>query len=452
MTRKTLYLILLLFLPMAHVMGQNHPIGSRSITFTDPDRNNRQIATNIYYPAVTAGTDTDPMQGQFPVVVIGHGFAMPATAYANWWEHLVPLGFIVALPTTESSLIPAPSHADFGLDLAFVAMQLQLADADGSSPFFGHVLQRAALMGHSMGGGATVLGASGNANISCAIGLAPAETDPSAIAAAATVTAPVLFLQGTSDNVTPEEDNALAVFEALASSCKLYARIDNGSHCYFANTNFNCDFGEISVGGPGSLGRTEQHEVSFALATPFLQYFLLDDCDAYDALMNLMQTSPALATNVYGCLNEAPVISENGGVLESTSAPNYQWYLNGEPLEGETAQQHSFSQAGSYEVATVNIGQCPVFSNAIVIDPVGMVSPESTFLMRQMPQGIALQSASEHQDVSIRWFDTTGRLLHEESLQDLHVGQRLFLNIPDARGIKLLYVISGSSKQLMKVF
>jgi predicted dienelactone hydrolase len=166
-------------------VAQNFPIGSRSITFTDPDRNNRSVPTDIYYPAAAAGANAAVAEGEFPVVVFGHGFAMTVNAYQNWWEHLVPLGFIVALPTTEGGTIfPPPNHGNFGGDLAFLARRLQADNDNASSPFFGHVMQRAALMGHSMGGGASFLGAANNTDIKCVVGLAPAQTNPEASAAA----------------------------------------------------------------------------------------------------------------------------------------------------------------------------------------------------------------------------------------------------------------------------
>jgi len=433
--------------------GQTYPIGSRSITFTDPDRNNRSIPTDIYYPAVSAGSNAAVAEGEFPVVVFGHGFAMTVNAYQNWWEHLVPLGYIVALPKTEGgSIFNAPNHGAFGLDLAFLAQRIQADNDNPSSPFNGHVRQRAALIGHSMGGGASFLGGAGNTNIRCIVGLAPAETNPPASEAAANVTVPTLILHGTSDNVTPEDEHALLIHNGLQNSCRNYVRIDNGAHCYFANSNFECDLGENAVGGGGSLSRIEQQQVSFAVTEPWLRYFLFDDCSAFNDFVAEMGTNPDLGTNIYGCPNEAPIISENQGVLQSTAAPNYQWYLNGEPIDGQTAQQHTYTGAGSYQVGTINVGTCPVFSNTIVITPTGISENSRDFVLMQQRSSVMLQVNGSHRDLVAEWYDISGRLLGSKAFGDVTEGSQLPLIKPDYQGLKLLRIITPDGQRVFKVF
>ncbi|MGW0915161.1 hypothetical protein ACWD1Z_25925 [Streptomyces sp. NPDC002784] len=62
-----------------------------------------------------------------------------------------------------------------------------------------------ALSGHSMGAGAAVLAAQRNPAVSSVSLLAAAETNPSAVAAAAQLTLPPQFLAGSRDTVTPPE-------------------------------------------------------------------------------------------------------------------------------------------------------------------------------------------------------------------------------------------------------
>ena len=100
------------------VYGQ-FEIGHTTFSFEDADRNDRIVFGEIYYPSDVEGDDVDFAIGQFPIVVFGHGFAMQWSEYSVWWETLVPQGYIVAFPKTESSIFPVPSHEDFGLDLAF---------------------------------------------------------------------------------------------------------------------------------------------------------------------------------------------------------------------------------------------------------------------------------------------------------------------------------------------
>ena len=124
-------------------------------------------------------------------------------------------------------------------------------------------------MGHSMGGGATILGASGFLGVDCIVGLAPAETNPSAVSAASGVTAPAL-ISGEDDSVTPPNNHHIPIYNSLGSACKDFVSIENGSHCYFAEYNFNCAFGEII---PGSLSREDQQELCYTVVRPFFNYF-----------------------------------------------------------------------------------------------------------------------------------------------------------------------------------
>lgn len=260
-------------------------IGQRTFTFNDPSRTGgfgsgggpgRQIQTEVYYPATSDGTNTPIRPGSYPVVVIGHGFVMVWSAYQNLWEALVPAGYIVALPRTEGSF--SPSHQDFALDLRIVGERLIAEGQNPTSPFYGHVHPRVALTGHSMGGGASILAAAGYSNAHCVVGFAAANTNPSAITAAAQVTLPTLILAGSGDAVTPPSQHQIPIYNALASSCKYYASITGGGHCYFANPNTNCDFGETTSGSQITITRAQQQALTARLLRPFLDAYLKDSC------------------------------------------------------------------------------------------------------------------------------------------------------------------------------
>ena len=98
---KKLFSFLLISLPIAALA--QFPIGNRTITYNDPARSNRAIECVIHYPGVSAGSNVDVATGEFPIIVFGHGFAMQVGAYPNWWEELVPDGYIMVFPTTEGS-------------------------------------------------------------------------------------------------------------------------------------------------------------------------------------------------------------------------------------------------------------------------------------------------------------------------------------------------------------
>lgn len=280
------HVLLALMIVPGMLQAQGLPIGSGSVTFYDAARD-RDVPCQVRYPGASAGANVPMAQGSFPVLVIGHGFLMSVDAYANLWDHFVPKGYICVLPTTEGGF---PDHGAFGADLAFVAQAMQDAGADASSPFFGGVAPATALMGHSMGGGASFLAAAQSPTVQALVNFAAAETNPSAIAAAASVTMPTLVFAGTDDCVTPVDENQAPMFAACASACKAFVNIIDGRHCFFANSNLACSTGELTCGG-ASITRAAQHEVVNDFAGLWLDHFLKGDVDAFTAFSDSVAAS-----------------------------------------------------------------------------------------------------------------------------------------------------------------
>lgn len=271
-------------------LAQTFPIGARTITYFDAARN-RNIETWVRYPGESSGANAVVADGEFPVLVMGHGFAMAVDAYANLWEYFVPKGYIMVLPTTEGGLLPGPDHGAFGQDLAFLAGALQAANSDAGSPFFGRVAPATALMGHSMGGGASFLGAANNNTIQTLVNFAPAETTPSAIAAATNVTVPTMVFAGSNDCVTPVPQHQGPMYDALTTSCRAFVNILGGGHCYFANSNFNCNFGELTCSPSPAISRGEQHAVVNDFAGLWLDHFLKGIPGALEAVSDSLSSS-----------------------------------------------------------------------------------------------------------------------------------------------------------------
>jgi predicted dienelactone hydrolase len=238
------------------------------------------------------GENSTVALGDFPIIVFGHGFAMTWDAYTNIWEHYAPMGYILAFPRTEGGLFPGPSHADFGLDMNVVETRMQAEDVLATSLFYQKINGNSALMGHSMGGGATILGASVNTSIKAVVGLAPAETDPSAIAAASNVTVPAIIFSGGQDGVTPPNEHHIPIYDGLSSACKSFVNVVGGAHCYFANSNFNCDFGEGTSSTGISITRAEQQTRTYSILDPWLSYQLMNDNAAWTTFQTSLSASP----------------------------------------------------------------------------------------------------------------------------------------------------------------
>lgn len=250
-------------------------IGHTSVTFIDSLRGNRQISTEIYYPATAAGSNTPIATGVFPLIIFGHGFVMNWSAYQNFWDSLVPEGYIMAFPTTEGSL--SPSHDNFGKDLKFLISKIQNSGVGAVIPSTS-VGTTSAIMGHSMGGGCSFLAAENNLMITTIVTFASANTSPSSINASQQVLVPTLLFSGTNDCVTPPSQHQDIMYDSTGAAYKTQVNIIGGGHCFFANANFNCTLGESTCSPNPTITRTEQQLITNNLLKLWLAYFLKNDC------------------------------------------------------------------------------------------------------------------------------------------------------------------------------
>jgi hypothetical protein len=223
--KACIFLILLVFVFTFDLFS--YEMQQVSITFIDEDRDNRPVSTEIFFPV--NGEEDFSDNSSFPFIVFGHGWISPYSLYQDLWEALVPQGWIMAFPTTEGGLFP--NHQNFALDLAFLSFELSAANNDPGSPLFGMVDSLSVVMGHSMGGGCSILAAAGQHNFSSVVTLAAAaSTNPPAIDAAAGVYLPSLTFAGTSDSITPPASNQLPLYNNLASVYKGYVSMNGVGH------------------------------------------------------------------------------------------------------------------------------------------------------------------------------------------------------------------------------
>ncbi len=259
------------------------------MTFTDPARGNRPLPCELFYPAITAGENTPVAAGHFPVLIFGHGFQMGFDSYTYFKNAMVPAGYVLVFPKTETSL--APSHAEYGADLAFLVTQMKLEGSTPASPFCNHIDSTSAIMGHSMGGGASFLGCKNNTGPTAMVTWAAAETNPSAISAAADVTIPALVFAADGDCVTPPATNQIPMYDSLASGCKVYISIKGGGHCYFADANFICSLGEFGCAA-FTINRAQQHITTLDFTKLFLDHHLKNLPGAWTVFNDSLNNSP----------------------------------------------------------------------------------------------------------------------------------------------------------------
>ncbi len=420
------YLFLLLISNCFVQLNAQYQIGHTTISFVDASRSNRSIATEIYYPALTAGNNTTAAAGQFPVIVFGHGFVMAWSSYQNIWEHYTSLGYILVFPKTESAL--SVDHQNFGWDLQYLVTKIQDEGQLGSSVLFNAVAPETALMGHSMGGGsaflaADSLSANGNVNFKTLIGFAPAESSTngvSSIASAASVTKPSLIFSGSGDGVTPPIDHHIPMYNGLASSCKAFVNIVGGGHCYFAQTDFFCDFGETATISGVTITRSQQQQTTYALLDNWLDYYLRDNCAAKDQFMTDIQSMSGIIGQTTCTENVLPVITENtGNLISSVSGISYQWYYEGNVISNSNSISILPTLTGNYTVEVTYADGCIRLSTIYVYTIVGLEEFTANYSISPNPtNGIVSIKSNKSGMVHVEIFDVFGKVISTTDTSD----------------------------------
>ncbi len=294
--------------------------GHSSVVLTDSQYEEGGLPVEIYYPAYEAGDDVPVSTGRFPVLVFGHGYQQSFGDYGYVSEALVRRGYILVFPDKLSASASIDVDA-YARDLGFLLEKMRSLGADEGSPFFGHVAEASALMGHSTGGGAAFVAAEDLLGAEHAphtiVSLAPLGalagapiSGTSPVAAAGAVTVPALVVDGDEDCVTPAADNSEPIYDALPGPALRYrVTIQRGDHCGFGDAEGpglgSCELAEAAEctyglppanhQGPtmGSLGQTS---VVLDLIRPWLDAHLKDKASA-------METFSA-ATGAAGVLSE----------------------------------------------------------------------------------------------------------------------------------------------------
>ena len=325
-------------------------VGHATITFVDPVRNNRQIVTEVYYPATAAGNNTPIATGAFPLISFGHGFVMAWSAYQNFWDMLVLEGYIIVFPTTESGI--SPNHTEFGKDLKFLISEIQTNGA-GAAFTASSVGNTSAIMGHSMGGGSSFLAAENNATITTMVTFAAANTNPSSITAAQQVAVPTLLFSGVNDCVTPPAQHQDIMYDSTTAAYKTQINITGGGHCYFANSNFSCTFGESTCTPSPSIVREEQQDVTNDFLKLWLGYFLKNDCQDAQKFQDSLISSTRIThrqNQSIACVTgiEAFVNANKCSVFPNPIANQVTMEIKNEPIIKIEVYNGMMQHAGAY--------------------------------------------------------------------------------------------------------
>jgi hypothetical protein len=149
----------------------------------------------------------------------------------------------------------------------------------------------------------------------------------------------------------------------------------------------------------------------------------------------------------------APLWSVNGNTLTCTDqALNYQWYMDGEMIEGATTSTLEINSTASYSVAVQQFTQCPVISSPEV--EVSYVSvdelPYAVTGVQVYPNPSAgeftLQANSAlTQQATVRTVDAAGRIVSTQNIQLQQGTNQIPMALELGAGYYQVQLIAGSS-------
>jgi dienelactone hydrolase len=189
-------------------------------------------------PEFGAATIYHPVDAPEPVggVAIAPGFT-ERQSHIEWWgPRLASHGYAVLILDTNDPRDRPDARAD-----ALMAAVGILRGENGrpGSPLRGRVdVGKMAVMGHSMGGGGTLIAASEHSDdLQAAIPFTPWEPE----ADLSGIRVPTLVIAGSDDSIAGVEEHAWRHYNLIpASTTKVYMEVDGGDH-FIADTNRGTD-------------------------------------------------------------------------------------------------------------------------------------------------------------------------------------------------------------------
>jgi dienelactone hydrolase len=163
--------------------------------------------------------------GPFAAVAISPGYTGTQSTMSWYGPRLASHGFVVITIDTNSIYDQPGQRAT---QLMAALNQLVTFSNSSSHPLYRKVdPNRLGVMGHSMGGGGTLIAADNNPQLKAAIPLAPWNTSENFSG----VSVPTLIVACESDSVAPVSSHALPFYQSIPTSVKkAFMEMNNGDH------------------------------------------------------------------------------------------------------------------------------------------------------------------------------------------------------------------------------
>ncbi|HWP19508.1 MAG TPA: dienelactone hydrolase family protein [Burkholderiaceae bacterium] len=170
----------------------------------------------VYYPTAS---------GTYGLIAVSPGFTGTQSTVSFWGERLASHGFVVVVIDTITLYDQPSSRAD---QLMAALDHVVRMSNSRLSALYGKVdPNRRAVMGHSMGGGGSLIAARENPSLKAAIPMAPWNTS----SLFQSVRVPTMIFGCESDSIAPVREHAEPFYQAIPSTTpKAYLEVNNDDH------------------------------------------------------------------------------------------------------------------------------------------------------------------------------------------------------------------------------
>jgi len=289
----------IIFYPPILLAGENYLIGHKQLKLYDKKRNNRLVSAELYYPATTMANQLSIADGSFPLLIFSHGYQQYYSDYHDIWKGLVKSGYIMAFLTTETGLVI--DIDDYSEDMVFLLNKFSQKDIKEQTILVEHYNGKSVFMGHSTGGGASILAQSKHAQsngiiIMAALGeLYGPIFGNSPIENAHKVKIPSLIISGSEDCICPVSNHQQAIYNNLSSDIKVMLTINGGDHCGFSDS-WNCPIAEaVSCGIFGqktTIDNRSQMLMTLKFINLWLDYILIGNLESWSTFKSYIKNNP----------------------------------------------------------------------------------------------------------------------------------------------------------------
>jgi PKD repeat protein len=152
-----------------------------------------------------------------------------------------------------------------------------------------------------------------------------------------------------------------------------------------------------------------------------------------------------------------PTITQNGSVLTSSAVSGNQWYLDGNPIVGETNQTYTYTVNGTYTVIETTNGCSSAESAPVVIINVGIGNADAAYALSVYPNpndgNFELSFYSSEKSVyTIKIENAIGQLVYNEEIKDFTGKYSKKLSVVEfGKGVYTVSLINTKKETVKKI-